>query len=324
VANVDAYLDLLDRVLEDRRTTPDEAQSLFSLACELGLAAPDVQHAHEQYLCALIGVALRDGVLTQFEREDLLDVATLLGIPQTRYIQLLDEARNRVTGVSAAPPCVGRPRGAFKGKSVCFTGAMHWLSGALIPREMAQEVAGRHGLSVRSSVTKDLDFLVAADPDSMSSKARLARHYGVRIIAEPAFWSMLGIDASNVQGDGAKLAHNAHTNRTARAAPARHAEPRDRTRSPQRADPSPALTTSAGSTRLVGKTFVVTGTLAKYSRSEIEGLIKAHGGKPAGSVSQKTDFLVAGDSPGSKLDKARSLGVRVLTEEEFERLIHGS
>lgn len=74
---------------------------------------------------------------------------------------------------------------------------------------------------------------------------------------------------------------------------------------------------------LTGKTIVVTGTLAHYSRSEIEALIKQHGGKPTGSVSKKTDFVLAGENPGSKLDKARSLGVRVLSEAEFERLLKG-
>jgi DNA ligase (NAD+) len=75
---------------------------------------------------------------------------------------------------------------------------------------------------------------------------------------------------------------------------------------------------------LFGKTVVVTGTLERYSRSEIEALIKAHGGKAAASVSKKTDFLVAGEAAGSKLDKARELGVKVLTEEQFEELLRKS
>ncbi|MCA9242472.1 MAG: NAD-dependent DNA ligase LigA [Phycisphaerales bacterium] len=72
---------------------------------------------------------------------------------------------------------------------------------------------------------------------------------------------------------------------------------------------------------IVGKSFVVTGTLEKYKRSEIEGLIKQNGGKVASSVSKKTDFLVVGADAGSKLEKARSLGVTTLTETEFERLL---
>ncbi|MBN2161040.1 MAG: NAD-dependent DNA ligase LigA [Spirochaetes bacterium] len=66
-----------------------------------------------------------------------------------------------------------------------------------------------------------------------------------------------------------------------------------------------------------GKTFVVTGTLSRFSRQEAEALIKNLGGRAAGSVSGKTDYVVAGDSPGSKLDKASKLGIKVLTEDEF-------
>ncbi|HEY4232918.1 MAG TPA: NAD-dependent DNA ligase LigA [Lacipirellulaceae bacterium] len=72
---------------------------------------------------------------------------------------------------------------------------------------------------------------------------------------------------------------------------------------------------------LVGKTLVVTGTLEKYSREEIQELIAKHGGRAASSVSKSTDFLVAGEKAGSKLEKAQKLGVKVLTEEEFQELI---
>jgi DNA ligase (NAD+) len=76
-----------------------------------------------------------------------------------------------------------------------------------------------------------------------------------------------------------------------------------------------------GGTDLTGKIFVVTGTLKHYGRDEIEGLIKQLGGKAAGSVSKKTDYLVAGEKPGSKLDKAKELGIMILTEKQFEELI---
>lgn len=70
-----------------------------------------------------------------------------------------------------------------------------------------------------------------------------------------------------------------------------------------------------------GKTVVVTGSLSKYSRDEIERLIEQRGGRAASTVSKKTDFLIAGESAGSKLEKAISLGVPVLTEAEFDALI---
>ena len=77
----------------------------------------------------------------------------------------------------------------------------------------------------------------------------------------------------------------------------------------------------AGGQPLLGKTLVVTGTLTKYDRNGIEALIKDLGGKSVGSVSKKTDYVVAGEKAGSKLDKAKELGVPVLTEDEFNTLI---
>ncbi|MFH1419715.1 MAG: helix-hairpin-helix domain-containing protein, partial [Planctomycetota bacterium] len=79
-----------------------------------------------------------------------------------------------------------------------------------------------------------------------------------------------------------------------------------------------------GDQPLAGKTVVVTGTLSQFGRKEIETLIKEHGGKVSGSVSNKTDFVVAGDKPGSKLDKARKLGIRVLDEDAFSALLGDS
>jgi DNA ligase (NAD+) len=72
---------------------------------------------------------------------------------------------------------------------------------------------------------------------------------------------------------------------------------------------------------LTGKTFVVTGTLEKYSRDQIEGLIAQLGGHAAASISKKTDYLVAGKKAGSKLDQAQKLGVAILSETQFDQLI---
>ena len=76
-------------------------------------------------------------------------------------------------------------------------------------------------------------------------------------------------------------------------------------------------------TALAGKTFVITGTLANYSRDAAKKLIEDAGGKVSGSVSKKTDYVVAGEDPGSKLDKARELGVKVIGEKEMEELVKG-
>jgi DNA ligase (NAD+) len=76
-------------------------------------------------------------------------------------------------------------------------------------------------------------------------------------------------------------------------------------------------------TALAGKTFVLTGTLANYSREAAKKLIEDAGGKVSGSVSKKTDYVVAGDDPGSKLDRAKELGVKVIDEKGMEELVKG-
>jgi DNA ligase (NAD+) len=74
-------------------------------------------------------------------------------------------------------------------------------------------------------------------------------------------------------------------------------------------------------TKLAGKTFVLTGTLARFTRDEAKKMIEDAGGKVTGSVSKKTDYVVAGTDAGSKLDKAKDLGVAVIDEKEMENII---
>jgi len=74
-----------------------------------------------------------------------------------------------------------------------------------------------------------------------------------------------------------------------------------------------------GNSRFAGKTFVVTGAMKRFSRQEMEAEIRRMGGKTSSSVSKKTGFVVVGSDPGSKLEKARELGIAVITEEEFEQ-----
>ena len=72
-----------------------------------------------------------------------------------------------------------------------------------------------------------------------------------------------------------------------------------------------------------GKSFVITGTLPTMSRDEAKAKIEANGGKTAGSVSKKTDYLLAGEKAGSKLTKAESLGIAILDETKFLEMCGG-
>ena len=75
------------------------------------------------------------------------------------------------------------------------------------------------------------------------------------------------------------------------------------------------------SDKFAGKSFVFTGGLANRSREEAAEIVKQHGGTISGSVSKKTSYVVVGADPGSKHDKAKSLGVPILTEKDFDKLL---
>ena len=78
---------------------------------------------------------------------------------------------------------------------------------------------------------------------------------------------------------------------------------------------------AAKGTQFAGKTFVFTGTLERRSREQAEQLVAAYGGKAGGTVSKKTSYVVVGSDPGSKFDKAKTLGVPILDEAAFEKLL---
>jgi DNA ligase (NAD+) len=72
---------------------------------------------------------------------------------------------------------------------------------------------------------------------------------------------------------------------------------------------------------LNGKTFVVTGTLPTLSRESIEEMIRKFGGKAQGTVTESTDYLILGENPGSKYQKAKSLGKNIISEEDFLKMV---
>jgi DNA ligase (NAD+) len=180
--------------------------------------------------------------------------------------------------------------------------------------------------------TKSAQKLVANLENSKSrGLARLLnalsiRHVGTRVAATLAghFGSMDELmaasleDLSNVEDVGPVIAETVYKFLHSEAG--RHAIERLRAAGVDMTAPKrPRAAEATGP--LAGKTVVVTGTLEKFTREEIHALIEQHGGRAGNSVSKKTDYLVAGAEAGSKLAKAEKLGVPILNEEEFERLL---
>lgn len=188
------YLMLLDRALEDRKISEQEALELYEIASECGLSKGEAESLHIEYLRELTDIAFRDSVITENERKDLDEVRRLLGISEEAFHQILKE-QTSIANMNVRPIGSNHKNRDLQNKSVCFTGELEgMLNGEIISRSLAQHVAQEHGMIVRNGVTKDLDILVTRDPDSLSGKAVKARKYGTRIVSESVFWQMLGLD----------------------------------------------------------------------------------------------------------------------------------
>jgi DNA polymerase III subunit epsilon len=177
-----AYSVLLSEVMEDRILSNDEASALAELAGELGLGENARRRAHEQWCGRLLALAQSDGRITERERADLSLVA-----------DALDVDLSAISSVHENKGDAELPEGAV----VCFTGALECtLGGTTITRERARALAEAAGLETVNSVTRKCEVLVVADPHSQSAKARKARELGVRVIAESAFWPLIGVDVN--------------------------------------------------------------------------------------------------------------------------------
>ena len=175
-AEVDAYLAVLDRVLEDRIVTDDEAAELSALAAELGLTRDSAFRAHREYLIHVATAAWCDRKITDLERTDLREVAGLLGVPAADALAVLDQTRD------PSQQSMRRWETSLRaGARIALTGDM------TTSREEIMALAAEAGLRVTSSVSAQTALLVAADPWSQSGKANLARQLGVRIITEQVF-----------------------------------------------------------------------------------------------------------------------------------------
>ena len=185
------YIDMLDRALEDRIVDEVEAKALFETAIEWGLSGKQVLDIHEKYLTQIVNTAMEDGKISDFEMQDLLMVATLLGKKEVDVVKLI--SKNKLSPMQETG-LTSKSTEDFKGKKVCFTGELFCsINGIPISRIVAHELSIKAGLEVLERVTKELEILVVADPNTLSEKAKKAKKYGVRILHENVFWKTLGI-----------------------------------------------------------------------------------------------------------------------------------
>jgi ATP-dependent Lhr-like helicase len=184
-----AYLEVLERAIEDRRLDATERTELLATASLLGLSRSTVEKVHGDYLDHLIALARRDGEITSREHDDLRAVATALEV---------DDLDDRLRDPRLAREAdITTPKHSFAGLTVCFTGELICrYEGERLTRPRAGALAERAGLIVAPRLTKNVDLLVLADPDSTSEKASKARRYGTRLIAETAFWEMIGAEVN--------------------------------------------------------------------------------------------------------------------------------
>jgi DNA ligase (NAD+) len=191
--------------------------------------------------------------------------------------------------------------------------------GKTVKRIVGEKVAAKVVANIAKSKSQPLDRLLAGLG---------IRHVGNRVahVLATSFGSLQSLgeatqeELSGANEIGPVIAASVHDFFASAAGKKTIADLKSAGLDPQMEVPS---SEAAANLPLAGKTLVVTGTLKKYDRLSIEQTIVKNGGKAAGSVSKKTDYLLAGAEAGSKLDKARQLGVKIIDEEEFERLIGG-
>jgi DNA polymerase-3 subunit epsilon len=176
--DLDSYLAILDRVLEDRIVSEDELTQLAGLATDLGLTQDIARQAHRDYLTSLAAAAWHDLQVTDAERADLLDVARLLDVPADEALAILEGSRH-------APPAAEQTAALRAGDKVVFTGDMTLSRTEIEARTTAA------GLRVTASVSAKTALVVAADPYTQSGKANRARELGVRMVTEQVFLHML-------------------------------------------------------------------------------------------------------------------------------------
>lgn len=185
----DEYLALLDRALLDRVLSAHEIEELFAYADARGIARGRCEELHLEYFAALTRLAWEDHVLTEEEREDLTRVAQLLCIPEAELKRALLPPEGMLEAESRAAGAV-RGMALQAGDELVLTGEMKRQ------RSEWKEILEARGLIVKGGVSKKVKLLIAADPDSLSGKAKKAREYGIPIVGEAWLEDLIRRDAA--------------------------------------------------------------------------------------------------------------------------------
>ena len=189
--NISEYLNLLDRILEDRLITKEEITEIESYANIHEISSANLVKIHGEYFRRLVRFYLSDKILSNAEILDLEKVGDLLQINRDEQNMII-ELEKAELDLNKQESSVNLEN--FKDKSICFTGQLlSKINGVIISRETAHSLALEKGMIVRKGVTKKLDYLIVADPNTQSGKATKARKYGIKILAEPVFWKEIGI-----------------------------------------------------------------------------------------------------------------------------------
>jgi len=305
--SVQSYLAVLDRALEDRLVTEQEAAELAGLAADLRLSAEQVTGAHRDYLSALAAAALEDGLVTAAERADLQTATHLLGLSDDDLHGALRAAADSRAASVSAGSAVG-PAGAggrlSVGDRVVITGET-----LLMSRQQMESATVAAGLRLVSSVSGRTTVLVVADPYTQSNKARRARELGVRILGEAAYLQLLGqvqpAAEPTVPADGSATAG---TTASTTGVPAQRRPARQASVTAARSADGP----------LAGSKYLLVGFAAEQ-REQLTAQLTAAGGAVGAYVKASLAGVLAapGAEQSEQILRCVALGVPVVTAAEL-------
>jgi DNA polymerase-3 subunit epsilon len=179
--NDHAYLDVLERSLEDGVLDPDERAQLVDLANALHLSHQRVLGLHHELVLAMLDVALEDGRITKEERAEIEQAATWLDVDLSQWDDMVKAAKLRAR----------QQRDAFRaeveGKVVAFTGR------GVHPTDVREGLAIKHGMQFKSRVTKDTELLVVGADNVENQQTAAAAERGIPVMLEVALWKKLGV-----------------------------------------------------------------------------------------------------------------------------------